>query len=103
MQLSAASVPAKNSSAKQGEYTEGRRRFWDDYASKTPRRWIGIRRHYEERLTQIYRFLVPRGARVLELGCGQGDLLAALEPAAGVGVDFSSRMIGVARERYPSL
>ena len=50
-------------------------------------------RHYRGRLAEIYRFLVPPGQRVLELGCGSGDLLAALRPACGVGVDFSAEMV----------
>ena len=49
------------------------------------------------------RFLVPPGSRVLELGCGIGDLLAALEPSYGVGVDFSERMVEQARGRHPGL
>jgi len=28
--------------------------------------------------------------KVLELGCGLGDLLAAVRPSRGVGVDFSA-------------
>jgi SAM-dependent methyltransferase len=43
------------------------------------------------------------GARVLEIGCGQGDLLAALHPAVGVGIDFSPAMIERARARHPGL
>jgi SAM-dependent methyltransferase len=49
------------------------------------------------------RFLIPAGARVLELGCANGDLLAALRPAVGVGVDFSEPMIETARGRHPGL
>ena len=47
--------------------------------------------------------MIPRGGTVLELGCGGGDLLAALEPAAGVGVDLSPAMVREARGRFPRL
>jgi len=58
---------------------------------------------YHRRLEQIYRFLVPPGLRVLELGCGRGDLLASLEPEEGVGVDFSPAMVEQAQRRHPRL
>jgi 2-polyprenyl-3-methyl-5-hydroxy-6-metoxy-1,4-benzoquinol methylase len=58
---------------------------------------------YFQRLVQIYRFNIPEGMRVLELGCGQGDLLAALKPARGVGIDFSSEMARRACELHPEL
>jgi len=47
------------------------------------------------------KFLVGEGARVLELGCGTGDLLAGLDPSYGVGVDFSEGMIAQARQAHP--
>jgi SAM-dependent methyltransferase len=49
------------------------------------------------------RFLIPPGKRVLELGCGTGELLAALEPSYGVGVDFGANTIARARARFPGL
>ena len=49
------------------------------------------------------RFLVPPGARVLDIGCGIGDTLAALRPSFGVGLDFSPAMIDVARKNHPNL
>ena len=49
------------------------------------------------------RFLVAEGCRVLDLGCSTGTLLAGLNPARGVGVDFSEKMIEVARRKYPAL
>ncbi|TKT72414.1 glycosyltransferase [Afipia massiliensis] len=53
---------------------------------------------------QVYlKFLIPAGARVLEIGCGTGDTLAALSPSQGVGVDFSSGMIDQARKLHPHL
>jgi SAM-dependent methyltransferase len=41
--------------------------------------------------------------RVLELGCGNGDLLSALKPAHGVGIDFSHAMLQQARQNHPEL
>jgi SAM-dependent methyltransferase len=37
------------------------------------------------------------------LGCGEGDLLAAVKPSYGVGVDFSPEVICRARARHPEL
>ena len=49
------------------------------------------------------KFLVPKGARVLDLGCGTGELLAELEPSYGVGVDLSPAMIDQAQRLHPDL
>jgi hypothetical protein len=43
------------------------------------------------------------GLNILEIGSGQGDLLASLEPARGIGVDFSNEMIQIATNRHPEL
>ncbi|MDP9325800.1 MAG: methyltransferase domain-containing protein [Candidatus Dormibacteraeota bacterium] len=47
--------------------------------------------------------IVPPGGRVLEVGCATGDILAALKPVDGVGVDLSAPMIDRARQKYPQL
>ena len=65
--------------------------------------WIERNRYFHEQDRRYMRFLVPAGSRVLELGCGIGDLLAALEPSAGLGIDFSPAMIAMARQRHPTL
>ena len=83
-------------------YTASRVRYWDQYLRAAPR-YETFRRYYRQRLIEIYRFLIPAGARVLEVGCGRGDLLAALSPSRGVGVDFSPAMIETARSRHPEL
>ena len=49
------------------------------------------------------RALVPPGQQVLMLGCGDGSLLAALDPAHGVGVDLSPVAVASAQARYPGL
>ena len=83
-------------------YRADRQAHWDTVARRMAT-WTSWGTHYQSRLIHIYRHLVPRGARVLELGCGQGDLLAALEPSVGVGVDFSPEMIKRAEARHPRL
>lgn len=40
---------------------------------------------------------------MLELGCGDGKLLAALQPSVGVGVDFSQAALQTARQQHPNL
>ena len=58
---------------------------------------------YHKLLQHYFRFFIPSGLRILELGCGHGDLLAALKPAFGVGVDFSGEMIRCAANKYKNL
>jgi SAM-dependent methyltransferase len=58
---------------------------------------------YQKLLQHYYKFLVPPGMRVLEVGCGHGDLLACLKPSFGIGIDFSSAMIRRASIRHPHL
>jgi SAM-dependent methyltransferase len=62
------------------------------------------RASFFHREDQAYlRFLIPKQVRVLEIGCGIGDTLAALEPSFGVGIDFSDALIAIARQRHPEL
>lgn len=55
---------------------------------------------FHSQLRAHFRHQIPAGERVLELGCGAGDLLAAVEPSRGLGLDFSPAMIAKARERH---
>ena len=66
-------------------------------------RWVARNSFYYEQDLRYMRFLIPRRLRVLDLGCGNGRLLAALNPSHGVGVDFSPNMIAIAREKHPYL
>jgi len=60
-------------------------------------------RYFHQIDSKNMRFLIPEGCRILDLGCGNGDLLATLKPSAGVGVDFSPEIIQVARASHPEL
>jgi len=60
-------------------------------------------RYYYALLDKQYRYFIPEGKKVLEIGCSTGELLAALKPSYGMGVDISSKMIERAQEKYPTL
>jgi SAM-dependent methyltransferase len=66
-------------------------------------KWNKRNRFYHHSLENHYRMIIPEGSTVLELGCGTGDLLHAVKPAKGYGVDFSEGMIDKARVKYPEL
>jgi ubiquinone/menaquinone biosynthesis C-methylase UbiE len=59
--------------------------------------------YYQRYLRRYFAFVIPPGARVIEVGCGLGDLLAAVQPSHGLGIDFSAAMVGLARSRHPDL
>src|SRR5215472_5961885 len=95
-------TPGTSQAAKSFGYTENRRRYWSE-AAEEGSLWPPLRAFYQNRLAEIYRFLIPPGKRVLEVGCSSGDLLAAVEPSYGVGVDLSPVMIRKAKTEYPAL
>jgi hypothetical protein len=76
------------------------RTFYDRRAPLRPKE---TQRAYQRLLRNYYEFLVPPGLNVLEVGCSLGDLLAAVRPSRGLGIDFSPAVIELARQRHPAL
>lgn len=59
--------------------------------------------YYHKELENYLRFLIPSNSSVLEIGCGSGNLLAALRPRRGLGIDISPKMIETARRNFSHL
>ena len=59
--------------------------------------------YYTTNLKKLLVSLIIPGSRVLEIGCGLGDVLADVAPRNSVGLDISPRMIEQARQRYPEM
>src|SRR5690242_12286791 len=74
-----------------------------DAAAPERARWRRRAAFFHGEDLHYLKFLIPEGARVLEVGCCTGDLLAELKPSFGVGVDISAASIDVARRAYPNL
>ena len=84
------------------KYNSTKINFWDTIAEKN---YLNKRtkKFYRKLISKIYKLLIPEGYKILELGCGEGDLLNALKPSYGVGVDFSNKMIEKAKAKHPNL
>jgi SAM-dependent methyltransferase len=86
----------------QEAYSQERLEHWNAATTARPLPTL-CGRYYHRRIQEVYRLQVAPHQRVLEIGCGTGDLLAALQPAYGVGVDFSPDTIRLAEARHPDL
>ncbi|HEX8168889.1 MAG TPA: bifunctional class I SAM-dependent methyltransferase/glycosyltransferase family 2 protein [Beijerinckiaceae bacterium] len=82
-----------------------KREVWENAQAQAARRrrWREKASFFHAEDDTYLRFLIPPGQRVLEIGCGTGDTLAALEPSLGVGIDFSPAMIAEASKAHPHL
>jgi SAM-dependent methyltransferase len=58
---------------------------------------------YYADLRRLHQQLVAPGLRVLEIGCGLGDLLASMAPAHGVGLEPDAALAAAAQARHPQL
>ncbi len=76
----------------QNSFTKKISSFYDEIA-KNRKKWLAKASsfHREDRLN-LKELILPR-SRILELGCGTGNLLKSLEPSYGLGVDISKEII----------
>lgn len=77
---------------------ENVKKFYDSAGACTT--WAG--RQYRKMLAQYYQRLIPADASVLEVGCGDGELLAQLRNRDITGVDLSPVQIELAKKRMPN-
>lgn len=76
-------------------YYEEQAPFWDEQTARCA--------FYRKQVLHNMRYCIPKGSRVLEIGCATGTLLNDLEPSHGVGIDFAPGMIDRARSKYDHL
>jgi ubiquinone/menaquinone biosynthesis C-methylase UbiE len=76
--------------------------YYNGIAGKRDK-WKRRNRLYHKTIRKYYQFTIPPDSSVAEIGCGTGDLLFAVKPERGLGIDFSEEMIRIAREKFPQL
>lgn len=76
------------------------RSFEEFYEEKFEQIIIGSRkkRYFYNLKDRILTKKIQKDQRILDIGCGTGDLLSKLKPSFGVGVDLSAKMIKYAEE-----
>ncbi|WP_410510653.1 glycosyltransferase [Nodosilinea sp. E11] len=84
------------------DFKQDIRAYFDHIAPELDH-WSRRNRYYYRDLARLHQFIIPAGSRVLEVGCGVGDLLHATAPAVGVGIDFAPAVAAIARQKYPHL
>ena len=62
--------------------------------------WEKKNTFYHEEDIKYLKFLIPENKKILDLGCGCGKKLNALNPSKGVGVDLSQEAIKLAKKKY---
>lgn len=81
-------------------YYNQRKSFWDKVWEKRGGK-KGLGKYYHNRLLNIYTFLIPPQATVLEIGSGNGHLIGNLPNEIKTGIDFSSSAITLSKSLYP--
>ncbi len=83
-------------------FYDERQQHWDKVALKLEN-WKGWGVYYRRRIAQVFKFNISQNQDILEIGCGNGDLLAFLEPRYGLGLDISPKMVELAQKNHPGL
>ena len=90
-----------SASSTNARLTEEVRAFYEEEHERGRHRGGG--RYWHRYLRDVLAKRIPAGQRVLDIGCGTGEILAALQPSHGVGIDLSQRAVDTARARFPKL
>lgn len=65
--------------------------------------WKKKHKYYYKKITEYFKFFVPENHSVLEVGSGDGELLSALKPKRGLGIDASPVFVEMAKKNYSHL
>jgi hypothetical protein len=74
-----------------------------DRVSEARVAYVAANGYYYDQIHQLLTAIIRPQKRVLQIGCHTPDYLAAVAPAAGVGVDLSPRHVRSCRTRFPQL
>ena len=71
------------------------------YSNGTPKSRFS--RYYQSLLAHRYNLLISPESRVLEIGCGEGELLSQIKAKCRIGIDLSPEQVERGRKLHPEL
>ncbi|MCU4163262.1 glycosyltransferase [Carboxylicivirga caseinilyticus] len=77
------------------KYFESRADNWVKYRKR--------RSYYWDSITRYCNYFIHEDSSVLEVGCGSGELLAAINGKEKVGIDFCKPILDQAKEQFPDI
>ncbi len=79
---------------------------YQEYFDRLAEHRVRIRkrhRYYWNEITRYCNYFSHETLSVLEIGCGTGELIGGIKAAKKTGIDFSEKMISIARRQYPDV
>ena len=74
-----------------------------DSMSKNRDKWIKKGEYFHNEDLRVIKEIIPSESSVLEIGCGNGNLIGKLEIKKSVGVDISDKLINLAKKNFPKV
>ena len=78
------------------------KKHFDNLASERSS-WIKKSIGFYSEDIKVMQELIPVGSSILEIGCGNGNLIGSLKPSYGVGIDISPKMLLEAKKQYNNI
>jgi len=75
------------------------KQYWDDFAHK----WVKYRKkrsYYWNSISRYCNYFIHKDSSILEVGCGTGDLLNTIKGSKKTGIDFSAKMLEIAKQKF---
>jgi ubiquinone/menaquinone biosynthesis C-methylase UbiE len=83
-------------------YSSEIKEYWESFAHK----WVKYRQkrsYYWNSISRYCNYFIHPESTILEVGCGSGDLLDAIQGKEKTGIDFSPKMVSLAKSCFPTI
>ncbi len=77
------------------------RKHFNHYADFREK-WLEKSKYFHSEDLAYFKSLIPKNCSVLEIGCGNGNLIGNLNVNKAVGIDISDRLIYEAKKKFPN-